>query len=49
MRTLRQKEVKTHELGCRIIMYNSTFILGDDDSIGFNPIKRAEGGIKASQ
>lgn len=30
-------------------MYNSTFILGDDDSIGFNPIKRAEGEIKASQ
>lgn len=56
MRTMKQKEVKAPELGCRTIIHNSTFILGDgstfilgDGDIEFDAVKRAGGGIKASQ
>lgn len=48
MRTMREKEIKEPELGCRTVIYNRAFILGDNDSIGFDAIRRVEGGIMAS-
>lgn len=48
MRTMTEKELEEPELGCRTVIYNRAFILGDNDSIGFDAIKRVEGGITAS-
>lgn len=48
MRTMREKEIEEPELGCRTVIYNRAFILGDNDSIGFDAIRRVEGGITAS-
>lgn len=48
MRTMREKEVEEPDLSCRTVINNRAFILGDNDNIGFDAIKRVEGGIMAS-